>query len=227
MKPKRLVLFVEGDGDREAVPVLVKRLLTNLHAWDFLILEPRPYVVGEVNALLKDNCSKWVRLLAAAAKDANVGAILLVLDGDIRKVPGKAFCARDVARTLARESARARGGEQFSVGVVFACQEFESWLIAGVESLAGKRLSDGSPAVRPGVEPPQGDLEQSPRDAKGWLRNVMEAGYNPSRDQSVLTAIVDLGLVRSRSMRSFRRLEHALEQIVTAIRDASPIVSPT
>lgn len=224
---KRLVLFVEGDGDALAVPVIVKRLLNELNAWDCLKLDANPFKVREVNNLVKDNFSNWHRFLRAAAKRSDIGAVLLVLDGDIRKVQGTDFCAANVARQLANEATQARGGELFSVATVFACQEFESWLIAGIESLAGKRLKDGRDGVMEGVVPPNGDLEAAPRDAKKWLREHMHASYSEVKDQLLLAEMVDVNLIRERPMRSFIRLENALSTIVSAIRDNSPVVSPS
>jgi hypothetical protein len=222
---KRIVLFVEGPGDALAVPLLVKRLLTELEAWDCLHLDPNPFTVGNVSKLLKNDCEKWIRWLGAAAKRGD--AVLLVLDGDTPRIQGELFCAANVACRLAREATRARGGELFSVATVFACQEYESWLVAGVESLAGKPLKDGRPGVRSGTTPPDGDLESAPRDAKGWLSRVMASGYNSVRDQAPLTEIADWDLVRNRPMRSFRRLENAVSQIVSAIRNESPLTSPS
>lgn len=223
---KRLVLFVEGEGDALAVPILVKRLLTELDAWDCLFLDPHTFVTKGVNRLVKDGCRNWLRWLGAAALRGQLGAVLLVLDGDLARFRGDPFCAARVARELARKSAEARGGDLFSVAVVFACREYESWLIAGVESLSGKRLMGGLAGVRAGTHPPEGDLEASLRDAKGWLKKVMESGYKERRDQAALTEIVDLDVVRRRPMRSFRRLESAIATVVGAIRSGSHVVSP-
>ena len=223
---KRLVLFVEGDGDARAVSILVKRLLTEADAWDCLHLDPDPFFASSLGKLLKNDCEKWTNWLGAAAKHRDIGAVLLLLDGDSRKIGGEVFCAANMAKKLAQEAKRARGGELFSVAVVFACQEFESWLIAGVESLAGKTLKDGRAGVKADVTPPDRDLEAAPRDAKKWLRKAMPSGYSETKDQAALTEILDLELVRNRPMRSFRRLENALLQIVTAIRDESPLSSP-
>ena len=223
---KRVVLFVEGDGDALAVPVLVKRLIAHLDAWDCLFLDPRPFVVGGVNRLFKNDCRNWLRWLGAAAKRGTIGAILLVLDGDAPRIHGERFCAANVARQLAQEATRARGGDLFSVAVVFACQEYESWLIAGVESLSGRPLKDGRPGVPSGTRPPAQDLESAPRNAKGWLNKVIESGYSPVRDQALLTEMVDLELIRNRPMRSFRRLESAISAVVSAVRNQSHVVSP-
>jgi len=50
---------------------------------------------------------------------------------------------------------------------------------------------------------PEGDLEASPRDAKGWLRAIVDGGYKPTRDQAALTRLVDLEVIRARKLRSF------------------------
>lgn len=223
---KRVVLFVEGEGDALAVPVLVKRLLTEANAWDCLYLDPHSFMVGNLGKLLKDDCRHWVRWLGAAAKRRELGAVLLVLDGDTGRIQGELFCAAKLAEKLAEKATRARGGELFSVATVFACQEYESWLIAGIESLAGKQLADGRPGVKVGTKPPDRDLESAPRDAKGWLGNRMVSGYGAVKDQVFLTEILDLDSVRNRPMRSFRRLENAVAQIVDAIRNDSPVTSP-
>jgi len=97
-------MFVEGAGDALAVPVIVKRLLTELEAWDCLFLDSPPFIVGDVNRLFKKDCRNWLRWLGAAAKRRDIGAVLMVLDGDIGKVAGKPFCAASVARKLAQTS---------------------------------------------------------------------------------------------------------------------------
>jgi hypothetical protein len=109
--------------------------------------------------------------------------------------------------------------------VVFARQEFESWLIAGIESLAGKRLPDGR-MIDKGAKAPQGDLEENPRDAKGWFSTLIEGGYKPTRDQAALTDLVDLGAVRKCNLRSFRRLESAVAGLVSAIRNDKHTATP-
>ena len=163
---KRLVLFVEGEGEAEAVPRLVKRLLTEQNAWDAVSLDDNTFRVGEINKLVKDNYREWKRKLAASLKRRDVGGVLLLLDGDVKKIGAEAFCAAKVAKSLASQATEVNGGKTFSVAVVFARQEYESWLIAGVQSLAGKRLPDGRVIV-PDAKAPVGNLEESPRDAKG------------------------------------------------------------
>jgi len=224
---KRIVLFVEGEGESVAAPRLIKRLLTEQNAWDAVFLDEHPFRVGQINKLVKDDCREWKRKLSACVKRPNVGGVLLMLDGDVRNVRGDAFCAATIAKALAKEAMPAGGGSTFSVATVFARQEYESWLIAGIQSFAGKTLPDGRMAAPADVKAPDFDVEENPRDAKGWLAKVVVGGYKPTRDQAALTDLLDLQLVRDRRLRSFRRLESALAELVAAIRSECHVVTPS
>ncbi len=92
--------------------------------------------------------------------------------------------------------------------------------------MAGQRLPDGR-LIESNAKAPDGDLELSPRDAKGWFRAIVDGGYKPTRDQAALTRLVDLEVIRARKLRSFRRLESAVSSLREAIRCNSPIVSPS
>ncbi len=221
-----MVLFVEGDGDETSVPVLVKRLITESNLWDHISLDPETYRVGEVGGLLRQNATKWITKLGAARKKRNFGGVLLLLDGDTKKISKKAFCPLEIGHTLSERAKNEGAGVTFSVTTVFAMKEYESWLIAGVESLAGTILPDGRQCIRAGVKAPEGDLEQSPRDAKGWLRFNSASGYKPSRDQELLTQLVSTDMIRKRKMKSFQRLEHALRQMAVAFESGNHIVTP-
>lgn len=233
MTPKRLVLLVEGDGDLEAVPILVKKKLGELGAWGIVTPDPAVIKTGGLPKLIKNSSRCWLDLLGIARKRRDFGAALLVLDGDAKKMafsgPGSIadFCAATAARHLA-ELARGEGaGATFSVGIVFARREFESWLLAGISSLCGKKFSDGRQGIREDAAVDhQLDLENHPRDAKGHLSELMHRSYKPSTDQGELTKLVELQAIRSREMRSFARFDRAVEQLVTAIRTSQHIVSP-
>jgi hypothetical protein len=226
--PKRLVLFVEGEGDRGAVPILVKRLLTELGGWSDLFLDPQPFVVGNVADLTAHEGSEWVRFLGAARSRPKLGAVLLLQDGDLGRIRGEEFCAAAFGSRLAEWARTAGAGTLFSVSTVFACQEYESWMLACADRLAGLQLPDGRPGIRPGTTAPGGDLEHAPRDAKGWMDQHIEAGYKPTRDQGPFTQLLTdhLDAVRARGMRSFQRLEKALSELLNAIRTGTPIVTP-
>jgi hypothetical protein len=223
---RRLILFVEGEGEADAVPTLVKRLLKEKGEWYDILLDDSPFRVGSVDKLVKEDFRDWKRFLGASLKRPNVGGVLLILDGDIAKVGGKEFCAAAVAKSLAVAAIPVGAGETFSVAVVVARQEYETWLIAGVASLAGQRLPDGR-LIERNAKAPEGDLEASPRDAKGWLRAIVDGGYKPTRDQAALTRLVDLQVIRDRNLRSFQRFESAVSSLIEAIRSNAPIASPS
>src|SRR5262249_118222 len=128
---KRLVLLVEGDGDVQAVPSLVGRLLTELPD-DYrgvLFLDNAPMRIGGVHQSTGKRQGDLARPLGNAAKRPKLGAALLILDGDTDRVEGKPFCAVETARTLAQRATAAGAGRQFSFAVVFLRQEYESLLL--------------------------------------------------------------------------------------------------
>ena len=228
MGMKRLVLLVEGDGDVAAAPILVKRLLHDYDAFDAVFPDPAPLRVGEYSKISKNDFSEWRRYLAAAVKRKDCGGCILLLDGDSKmKVDGQPFCAMRAARHLAAAAKKVGAGSRFSVAIVFACMEFESWLIAGATSLVGKSFSDGRKVILTADTKLPSTPETAPRDAKGWFRSIVETGYKPARDQAELTSLVDLDAIRSGKTRSFRRLESALGELVSAIRSGDHLVTPT
>jgi hypothetical protein len=232
MDRKALMLFVEGEGDEHAVPVLVKKLLSERDAWEHVSLDEHVFRVHGVENLTGRKAANWVRFLQAAVKRRRVGGILLVLDGDRAKVVNattgdqEPFCAADVARRLATEARSAGGGSVFSVACVFARQEYESWLLAGIDSLRGKPLSDGRPGVRADVVFAAENADEVPRGAKGALSRLMINGYKPTTDQAELTRLVSLESIRQANSRSFKRLEHAVVELCEAMRSGKQIVSP-
>ncbi len=115
---KRIVLFVEGEGESDAMPRLMKRLLTEQNAWDAIILDENPFRVGHVNKLVKDAYREWTRKLEASLKRQNVGAVLLALDGDVANVGSQAFCVVTAAKALANKAKEVGGGTTFSAAVV-------------------------------------------------------------------------------------------------------------
>jgi hypothetical protein len=228
MQPKRLVLLVEGDGDVEAAPILIKRLLREYSAFDAVFLDEKPFRVGDYSKIGKNDFGEWRRFLKAAIKRKNFGGCVLLLDGDSKSIMGgQSFCAMQAARQLAIEAKKVGAGSIFSTAIVFACMEFESWLIAGFSSLVNKPFKDGrKEIISANVSIPQ-NLEIAPRDAKGWFRSRMKTGYKPTRDQSELTELVDINTIRNQKMRSFQRLESAVKELVEAIRSGIHVVTPT
>jgi hypothetical protein len=224
----RLTLMVEGHGDQGGAYELVRNLISGMRpdAWQRTILDQNTLRIGEVRSLFKDKYKQWCRYIQIALKTHKCDGILAIIDGDADRIGGKPFCAAEVAIGLATVAKSLGAGNSFSLGVVIAQKEFESWLIAGVQSLAGKKLSHGRSGVNAGTVPPDGNLEQFPRDAKRWLAAHMAQGYKPTSDQAELSRNVDLSVIRERNMRSFRRFEAAVLSMIGALDTGGHIVSP-
>ncbi len=110
---------------------------------------------------------------------------------------------------------------------VFRCLRFrllesESWLIAAAPGM--RALPDGRELTLPPQLPSNPEI--APRAAKAWLNDVLSGGYRETLDQSVLTKAIDLQFLRTANLRSFRRLENAVAQLVSAMRTGRHIASP-
>ncbi len=226
MKPRQLFLFVEGDGDKLAVPVLLKRLLKERGVQDQLVIAPEPFIVGEYPALRRNDFEPWRRYLDTGRRKYQMQSCLLLIDGDAPPFQGQEFCAKTAALDLARVAKERGAGQDFTASVVIASQEFESWLIAGAASLAGKTLPGGNDRFPLGLSAPMGDIELNPRNAKGFFKEALSGGYRPTLHQAPISSLVDLETIRARNLRGFRRLEHALDEIIGAVQTGRHIVSP-
>jgi len=230
MDPKRLVILVEGDADERAVPSLVGRMLAERQGSDVLFVDGNVIATGGAKNLVTPKAIEdrnWERWLGAALKRQDLGAVLLLADGDLDQVgKGKPFCPGRCALGLSERARTVGAGATFSVASVFARQEYESWLIAGVGSMAGKELPNDLGRIAADVTPPSGDLEAAPRDAKKWLSQHAGIAYKPTIHQAVLTRQVDLALVRQRNLRSFQRLEKSLQALIEAMRSGKHVVTP-
>jgi hypothetical protein len=211
----RLVLFVEGDEDVEAAPVLVGRLWAELPPeLQGCFIDTKPFRVGNITHLTGRVAENWQRYLRAASARKDFGGVLLLLDAEVLEDGGG--CAVEAARSLAAAAIEAGGGNLFSVAVVFFRKEYESLLIASYPFLPGRRE---------GVSLPE-NVEVAPRGAKEWLKKNLDGGYKEREDQVRLTRAINFEHLRMQSIRSFRRLEHALTELATAIASGQHIVSP-
>jgi hypothetical protein len=214
--------FAEGQGDAAAIQILAQRVLKDNEP-EKLATNPvhiqEAWRVGHVQNLLTTDASKWIRFLKAATRK-RASAVLLVLDGD--RLGGQ--CPVDTARKLAYIAKQQGAGVKFSVAVVFAMQEVESWFIADAVALLGGpagRTKKSSPIVLP-----ECDLEKSPRDAKRWLSENMPNGYMPTIHQVDFARLVDFQRIRARNLRSFQRFEQAVVQLFNAVHSGSHIATP-
>jgi hypothetical protein len=224
---KRIVLCVEGQGEVEALPILVKKLLAAKGLTSTTCVDPiPPFRVGGFFSLLPNGFESWRNKVQAAMKRRDAGGVLLMLDSDVLTDKQSTHsCPVEAARQLIRAASHVGAGSRFPLAVVFACQEFESWFISAFDGLAGKRLPDGRQIRAAATDMPP-NPEIAPKAAKAWLNRQIEGGYKPTRDQSALTQLLDIENFRSGRCRSFARLESAVGQLANAIRTGIHVATP-
>lgn len=220
---KRLVIFAEGQGGLGSTLALVRKLMARCHANDCLFADENVFRLGGLTSVVNRNTENdWINKVKAACKRRNVGAMLLVLDGDysgksLRTSKGESpFCAKIFAALLAERAREAGAGTLFSLGVVFARAEFESWLIAGC------------PELNAHCKPHEnaGFLENDMKGAKKWIARHTRTPYKTTRHQEAWAEKLDLDAPLLQDMRSYKRLRHAIEQLAQAVRDGRPVATP-
>lgn len=199
----RLACLVEGHGEVEAVPVVLRRLAASWQAAlevDKPLRFPKQRLLGRQGEL-----ERAVQLAALRAGPG--GAILILLDADDD-------CPAIRAPELAE---RAQLSSRLPIGVVLAKREFEAWFLAAADSLSGYR---GLPH---GLTPPEDP--ETIRGAKEWLDHRMRPhGYAPAIDQAALASRFDMALARQRSP-SFDKFCREVERLVRAGSSGTPLAS--
>lgn len=177
----KIVAIVEGHGEVEALPLLLRRI-AEIAAPGIVPEIPKPIRVPRQRILKQGEVERAVEL-AARKGDAD-GRILVLLDADHD-------CPRSLAADVLDRANVARADRR--IRVVVAKAEYEAWFLAAAESLAGLR------GIREDVTAPE-DCEAI-RDAKGWLSGRMPTGrsYRETLDQPALTARFDLDAAREAS----------------------------
>lgn len=175
----RIVAIVEGHGEVEALPILLRRICEQVSPGTFLEV-PRPIRTKRQLFLKAGELERAVEL--AARQAGPEGKILILLDADDD-------CPKHLAPQILARATAARNDRD--IRVVLAKVEYEAWFIAAIQSLAGHR--DIAVGVMPPLDP------ESIGDAKGWLSSQMPIGrsYRETLDQPALSASVDLTLARN------------------------------
>ena len=207
----RIVPIVEGEGEKEAVPKLCYKILTEIGQYNVRVAVPL-VVKGTGNLTKAGGLEKFLNV---AAREPDCAAILILIDADDD-------CALTLAQSLCRRVTSC--GVHVPVCVVAAKCEYEAWFLASLDSLRGQSI--GGRFILPAELSYAGDVE-SRRGVKEWLDKVLPKGivYAPTLDQSPMTSLMDTTEARTKS-RSFRRMYHAIEQLSDAIKNSKVIVTP-
>lgn len=170
--------IVEGNGDVEAVPHLIRRIAADEGIYTVSVRKPHRVPRTQMDTDILTNA-------VVAHRDADLVVVVLDADDDPPETLLTALTPRvTAARTV--------------IGI--PVHEYEAWILAGISSLRSA-TSVRDDAVL------DGDPER-PRDAKGALRQLMTEPYRETLHQAKLTAQIDLEEVArsSPSFRRFREV---------------------
>jgi hypothetical protein len=171
-----LGVIVEGHGESEALPMLVRRVAHWLDpALDLQVVPP--YRLPKGRMVKEPEIARAVELVARKAGPA--APILVLLDAD-----EDAAC--ELGPRLLGWARAARSDRE--IGVVVAVREYEAWFLAAARSLSSRR---GLPADLTPVEDPERN-----KNPKRWLEERMAQGYTETLDQPALTECMDLAEAR-------------------------------
>ena len=202
--------IVEGPGDKDAVPALLRRIL-----WERL----SRYDIATAKAISANGKSNLIKKLKSFLRYAilkEFDGILVILDADRE-------CPRKLATTLATEAA------QFNLAVpvaVVCCKhEYETWFICNLTDTSGNEIRNKLALPSTLTSPKNVEAIRGPKE---WLTQNMPItrAYKETTDQANLTHHIDLTLTHVQS-RSFQRMCHAVEELVHAVDNHITDVTPT
>ena len=229
--PKRLVMMSESQNDSDCLKWHIEKHLTEIEGHGHLFVDPKPILTCSLGKLIgplsitrgKQPLEFWLRQIQNAARRSNVGAILLLTDGD--DGPAKIeqenylkhnanspdFCVKSVAHWMIDEARKLIQHMRISVGIAVALNEYETWLVAA-------RGSD--------EEHLTGILEQR-RDGKTPLNDLIEEKYLPSTHQLALTRDPQCDWERAKTCcRSFRHFHSMVGRTVDSVMNNTATFIP-
>ena len=163
--------IVEGHGEVQAVPILLRRLAADAMPVAQLHLNPALRVKAGSFVNDDDYFRKYLELAARKAKPWPNSCVMILLDC-------KDACPGELGPELLGKATACRS--DVTIIVILAYREYETWFLAAARSLRGVC---GLPVD---LDPP--DDPELFRDAKGWLSAKMNLRYNETDHQPRLTA---------------------------------------
>lgn len=197
--------IVEGHGEVEAAPVLLRRLLAEADCRNVGVGRPIRRTQSQLHS--KEGVQAGVRL---ALLQPECAAVVILFDGEDH-------CPKELAASVRAWAREAAAGKPCDV--VIAYREYETWFLAALESLRGQYGIPQNATAPPDPE--------SKRDAKGALEEFMPAdrAYSETGDQPAMSAVFDMGLAHRRN-RSFRKLVKAIGDLLAQLRQPLPAWPP-
>ena len=199
MTEVRIAAIVEGHGECEAVPVLIRRIAQTIDP-GFVPKVLSPLRVPASRLLKEGELERSVDF--AARKLQGRGGIVVIVDCDWEN-----GCPAEDGPALLKRAVATRG--DLPIAVVLAKREFEAWFLSAAESLRDKHGLPGdleTPADPEGI-----------RGAKEWLSDRMPTGrsYAETTDQPAFTADFDMDAARRADSfdKCYREIRSMLEQL--------------
>ncbi len=188
--------IVEGHGEVQAVPILLRRIAAEYAP--ALELKINPPLRIKSGSFLRDEdyFQKHVELAARKVKPWSKSCVWILLDceDDCPAVVGPAILQRAI-------SCR----PDTAILVTLAYREYETWFLAAAHSLQG--VCNLPADIEPPADP------ESSRDAKAWLAARMGVPYNEPNHQPRLTAA--FSFAEASSIPSFARTLEKLSDFFT------------
>ena len=191
--------IVEGHGEVEAVPILIRRVAAH-HYPELTTVIPPPIRIPRNKVFKAGELERAVGL--AVRSIGRQGAVFILLDSDDD-------CPAELGPALLRRISQVF--RHAPIAVVLAKHEFEAWFLAAAESLQGRR------GLRNDLHPPSDP--ETIRGAKEWLTYRMEGSrtYSEMDDQPALTALFDIE--QARQADSFDKCYRDIVRLLSELRD--------
>jgi hypothetical protein len=207
MTEVRIAAIVEGHGECEAVPILIRRIAQTIDP-GFVPKVLSPLRVPASRLLKEGETERSVEL--AARKLEGKGGIVVIVDCDWED-----GCPAEDGPVLLKRAVATRS--DIPIAVILAKKEFEAWFLASAESLRNKF---GLPKDLASPADPEGV-----RGAKEWLSDRMPPGrsYAETTDQPAFTAVFDIDAARRADSfdKCYRDIRRMLEQLRRELQSAS------
>ena len=190
---------MEGKGEVAAVPVLLRRILTQLHSSHIQIA--RPFLIKR-NQVVKPG--ELERAIQKTIRDREeVGAILILLDAD-----------KDNPDELTPKLlSRCQSATHLPTAVVFAKKEFEAWFLGAKESLRGMRGIRNDATAPKDPENIQGAKERLSKNM------IPGRGYIATDDQPAFAERMEFSLAQERCQ-SFQKFFREVKRLVAGMKPA-------
>ena len=192
--------IVEGHGEVQAVPILVRRLAAR-HYPELTTVIPTPIRIPRNKVFKAGELERAVGLAVRSIEGQ--GAIFIILDSDDD-------CPAELGPALLRRISQIV--RHAPIAVVLAKYEFEAWFLAAAESLRGQR------GLKNNIHAPSDP--ETIRGAKEWLSRQMEGTrrYSERFDQPALAALFDME--QARQADSFDKCYRDIVRLLDELRQA-------